>query len=344
MNALDIEDSQQLRDFLEQTGRIGRGETLSICLLPGGVSHRTVRVERASGEQWVLKQPLSKLRVPGDWYSSPERVHREALALRWMPQLVGANAAPELVFDDAEQHVIGMRAVAEPHRNWKQLLLSGRLDPEHVAQSARLLATLHRQASVRREEIEPLFADRRFFETLRLEPYYEFAAQQLPAAASFLRAVTAETRGRADTLVHGDYSPKNILVQAGRLVLLDYEVSHFGDPTFDSGFLLTHFLSKAHYLSAHREQFADAARAWWATYQGHLGEPDWSSGLESAAVRQTLACLLARVVGRSPLEYLGPRAGARQQAAVLALIEQPPTTVSDLVDSFLMQIHEHPSD
>ncbi len=54
-----------------------------------------------------------------------------------------------------------------------------------MRQFAELLATIHREAFRRREEIAREFADRRFFESLRLEPYYAFTARQVTAGGRF---------------------------------------------------------------------------------------------------------------------------------------------------------------
>ena len=151
------------------------------------------------------------------------------------------------------------------------------------------------------------FADRSFFEALRLEPYYEYTATRVPEAAAFLTHLVEETLARRDTLVHGDYSPKNVLVRNGRLVLLDHEVTHFGDPAFDLGFSLAHLLSKAHHLPHQRADFASAALALLE------GVRRRRTSSEPRAVRHTLGCLLARVAGRSPLEYLDEHERAQQQ-------------------------------
>src|SRR5215204_7730406 len=188
-----------------------------------------------------------------------------------------------------------MQAVPEPHENWKTMLLGGRLENDHVEQFGRLLGTVHHGGYERREETEPAFRDRSFFESLRLEPYYGYTAEQVPDAADFLRTLVEETRARRDTLVHGDYSPKNVLVREGTLVLLDHEVIHFGDPAFDLGFSLTHFLSKAHHLPEHREAFADATRAFWNRYHAIVASEPWANDLEARAVRKTLGVMLARV-------------------------------------------------
>jgi len=135
--------------------------------------------------------------------------------------------------------------------------------------------------------------------------------------------------------VHGDYSPKNILLHGPRMVLLDHEVIHWGDPAFDLGFSLTHLLSKAHYLPDHRGAFAEAARRYWHIYAACLRGFLWREDMEPMVVRHTLGCLLARVAGRSPLEYLDHDHRMRQRDAVLSVLQRKPATVDDLTDEFL---------
>ncbi|HEY7036532.1 MAG TPA: phosphotransferase [Thermomicrobiales bacterium] len=332
---LDIEQPGALLDYLHQTARIAPSEVPAIRVLAGGVSNRTVLVERPTGEAWVVKQALAKLRVQVDWFSPPERIHREALGLRWLERIAPPQSTTPLVFEDHDVHLMAMQAVPQPHENWKAMLLAGRLDPDHVAQFAHILGTIHRRGHERRAEIEPVFADRGYFESLRLEPYYGYTATQVTAASTFLADLISSTLARRDTIVHGDYSPKNVLVYAGRLVLLDHEVIHFGDPGFDLGFSLTHLLSKAHHLPAKRADFAAAAVAYWTRYRETLGDAPFAADLEPRAVRHTLGCLLARVRGRSPLEYMDAEERTRQADAVVCLMTEPPLTVAALAERFV---------
>jgi aminoglycoside phosphotransferase family enzyme len=215
------------------------------------------------------------------------------------------------------------------------MLLRGELERDHIDQFARLLGSIHRQSHLRRAELEPVFADRGFFETLRLEPYYGYTATQVGGAAAFLTELIEATLARRDTIVHGDYSPKNVLVHNGKLILLDHEVIHFGDPGFDLGFSLTHLLSKAHHLPDRRDDFAAAASAYWNTYRETLGDLPFAGDLEGRAIRHTLGCLLARVRGRSPLEYLDSTERTRQADLVVRVIGDPPPTIAALVDRFV---------
>jgi tRNA A-37 threonylcarbamoyl transferase component Bud32 len=302
--------------------------------LGGGVSNRAVLVERANGDAWVVKQALAKLRVAVDWFSSPERIAREAAGLRWLEQLAPPGTTTPLIFEDTENYILAMEAVPQPHDNWKSLLLAGKLDPDHVAQFGRLLGTIHRNASGD-AAIAAAFEDRSFYDSLRLEPYYRYTATQVTASAAFYDALLADTWATRLTLVHGDYSPKNVLVHHGRLVLLDHEVIHYGDPAFDLGFGLTHLLSKAHHLPHLRREFAAAAVECWQVYASVANDVPWFAALEPRAARHTLGCLLARVAGRSPLEYLDPNERARQRAVVTGLMQAPPTTIAALAAQFI---------
>jgi aminoglycoside phosphotransferase (APT) family kinase protein len=337
---LDIEQPGKLEAYLLRTGRVAPNEIVSVEPLSGGVSNRTMLVRRSQGRDWVVKQALPRLRVDAVWLSDPARSQREALATQAIAELTPPGAVAPLVFFDPAEHLLAIQAVPQPHENWKAMLLAGRLDTEHVRQFAGLLATIHARAWRQRDRLAAPFADRSFFESLRLEPYYAYTAARLGEARGFLTALVEETRSRAETLVHGDYSPKNVLVHAGRLVLLDHEVAHWGDPAFDLGFALAHLLSKAHHVTSRRAEFADAARLFWQVYVCELAEVPWIADLEQRAVRHTLGCLLARVAGRSPLEYLNETERRAQQRAVLELLTAPPAMQQELLARFLAGIEQ----
>ena len=338
--SFDIEQPKALLQYLRDNGRLEPAEVPALTVLSGGVSNRTVLVERSHGEAWVIKQALPKLRVEVDWFSDPGRAHREALGLIWLGRLAPAGSIPGFLFEDPQHHLLAMNAVAKPHENWKTRLLSGKLERDYVEQFGQLLGTIHRRSRERSNEVAAVFADRTFFQTLRLEPYYRFSASRNPSAAKFLAELIEHTLATRLTLVHGDYSPKNILLHQGRVVLLDQEVIHFGDPAFDLGFSLTHFLSKAHHLRPQRADFIEASLWFWENYKQAAGQ--WSSEptLEARIVRHNLACLLARVDGRSPLEYLTDAERQRQREIVLSLMRHPPASLATLVETFGRKLNE----
>ncbi|HET8549808.1 MAG TPA: phosphotransferase [Bryobacteraceae bacterium] len=301
---IDIEDPAQLKAYLGPvTARV----------LRGGVSNKTVLIERENGEAWVLKQALPQLRVAVEWFCSPDRINREAKGLEVAGRYV---TAPRLVFHDPANHLLAMEAVPPPHENWKTMLLRGELQEAYVIEFARMLRALHSAP------FDPAFEDTSYFEALRLEPYYLYTAEQCPEAAEFLHDLVASTRATHRALVHGDYSPKNVLIHNDQLVLLDFEVMHWGDPAFDVGFALAHLISKAHYLRDRR--FAEAASLFYSQFSSY-----------PRAIHHALGCLLARVAGRSTLEYLTPGHRARQRQVVVRLMRNPPAAIEEVACSLL---------
>lgn len=334
---LDIENTEQLIQYLRSKGHIAADETPSARNLRGGVSSRTVWLDRQDGTAWVLKQSLEKLRVKVDWFSDPQRVHCEAECARWLEQLVPGHS-PALQWEDHEHHVIALDAVPLPHENWKTRLLRGDLDLKHAAECGRLLATIHRETHRRLPEVAAAFAGCNFFESLRVEPYYRYTATQVPEAQPFIASLIESVLSHRLSLVYGDYSPKNMLVYEDRLILLDYETAHIGDPAFDLGFSTTHFLSKAHHLPQVRRLFSAGAHTYWQTYREVLGDLPWRAELEARAVHNTLGCLLGRVAGRSPLEYFDDAERARQRRVVVDLMRDTPATMPALIDEFVGRI------
>ncbi len=335
--AIDIEQPDQLLTYLHSTNRIPKTEQPQIHNLRGGISNKTVLVKRASGESWVLKQALAKLRVDVDWFSDPARIGREALALHHLPSLAPPGTITPLVFEDPQHNLLAMAAVPDPHHNLKSLFLSHHIVEDHLYQFGRLIGSIHSK-STGRADLRTLFEDRSFFESLRVEPYYRYTAQQVPPAADFLNQLIKSTLSRRLCLVHGDYSPKNILVHEGKLILLDHEVIHFGDPAFDIGFALAHLLSKAHHLPSYRQKFISAAHLFWTSYTSAISSAPWAIDIDPPAASHALACLVARVAGRSKLEYLSQDQRTRQPESSINLMHEPPTSVLQLIDRFQSEL------
>jgi 5-methylthioribose kinase len=341
METVDIERGGDLLAWLRRRGHLAPDAVATARTLAGGVSNKTVLVEVADGSSMVLKQALAKLRVAVAWESDPRRIEREALGMRWLSELLGAmpgGPITPLLFVDPDEHLLAMAAVPPPHANFKTVLMSGRVDSVHIEQFASLLAQIHSKSAERADELRPIFGDRTFFESLRLEPYYAYAAANVPEAAEFLKDLIVITRATSQTLVHGDFSPKNVLIHDGRLILLDHEVIHFGDPAFDVGFALAHLLSKAHHFKSQWHTFAEAADLFWRTYQDALAPADWRQNLCDRVVDHALGCLLARVAGRSPLEYLSGDERAVQRDIIVQLIQNRPAGVRGLVIHFTKRL------
>ena len=147
------------------------------------------------------------------------------------------------------------------------------------------------------------FADTEFFETLRVDPYLWEVARAHPDLRPTIDEIVDDMSSHRRALVHGDYSPKNMLVHGGDLLVLDYEVAHWGDPAFDLAFCLNHFFLKAVYRPADGAAFCESARAFWAGYRPALAL-EGAATLLPRTLRLLGGLMLARIDGKSPVEYI----------------------------------------
>jgi 5-methylthioribose kinase len=210
--------------------------------------------------------------------------------------------------------------------------MDGEADPAVAAALGTILATIHVEAS-RRPELGGTLADTSLFEELRIDPYYRTAARAHPAATPRIDELIASMDRPANerTLVLGDFSPKNILVHSRGLILLDFECGHTGDAAFDLGFFLSHLLLKTVHVGRHdpalRARFEELTLHFWAAYLERMSQGSWHPDqLLPRAVRHTAACLLARVDGKSPVEYLDEAERALVRSLALEALAEPPGT------------------
>lgn len=326
---MNIENTPDLLNYLRDRGFIQGDKEIQFTPLTGGVSNRTVKVD-FDGKSWVLKQALEKLRVKGDWFSPPERIYFEAEAIRWFDRYL-PGTCPKLVFEDRDQFILAMEAVPRPFGNLKDMLMSSAPEQAYFEKAGQMLGRIH-ATGLNSDNIPQLFQDTQFFESLRIAPYYLECSKQLRLTKSFFKGLIDDTRNDRYTLTHGDYSPKNLLVKDGRLILLDHEVAHFGDGTFDLGFFIAHLFSKANHIEKHREAFLDGIRAFFDSYQ--MMSPELDRLREERAVRHSIGCILARVRGLSRLDYLNEQQREIQVSAGLGLIQAPPKNMTELVSRF----------
>lgn len=337
-----LSSGEEVRLFLVERGLVHPPDEVRVELLSGGVSADTFLVRRPRSPDWVVKQALPRLRVDTLWTSDPRRIHREATALRWLNGVLGPDSTVQLVDEDLDRHALVMEAVPFPHSTWKERLLAGDVRDEHVNHAATILARMHESGRRERDALKADLPDDGTFEDLRLEPYYRYTSRRVPECGRFLLELADATASRRDGFVHGDFSPKNVLIQprqrrGDRVVLIDHEVAHVGDQAFDVGFLLAHFLGKANLHPDRVPLYRNAALHFWQVY-ADMSADVRAAGFEQRAVRHLLACSLARAAGRSPLEYLDDEARRRQRLISTTLIERAPVSLVDTVRAFMEEL------
>jgi 5-methylthioribose kinase len=314
-------ETTALTESLRSLGLAARDEEPLYQVLTGGVSSQIWRVDLRAGPVCV-KRALPKLRVEREWLAPIERNRYEVAWLRVVSS-IAAHAVPRMIAQDAEQNLFVMEFLApESHPLWKTELRSGRADPAFAAQLGRLLALIHRNTA-HNSAIAAEFPTDAIFHSLRLEPYLEATALRHPDLAPILHRLVEITAASKHALIHGDVSPKNILVGPQGPVLLDAECAWYGDPAFDLAFCLNHLLLKCLWTPAASADFLicfDAMRE--AYLEGVAWEP--AGVLEARAAALLPALFLARVDGKSPVEYLTAADQDRARGVARRLIPAGP--------------------
>lgn len=274
--------------------------SINATSLGGGISNHVVLVE-APELRFVLKQSLPKLRVEEDWYSDRERIFRESGSLSQLAPLLPDGWLPKVLFEDRHNFAYAMTAAPASADTWKAQLMGGIADPAIAEKVARIQAAIM-QVSWRSEEWATEFGNLTAFHQLRLNPYYAVTAARHPELAANFRRAIDRCCGRGVCLVHGDWSPKNIMVDSGSVMAIDFEVIHYGDPAFDSAFLLNHLVLKAFHRPDDALRYRQAAEAYWNTLLQSV--PQAEAILKSGTFEQLPLLLLARIDGKSPAEYI----------------------------------------
>ncbi len=304
--------------FLETYRLVGDIRSARCTPLSGGVSS-DIWLVTSGDRRVVVKRPLEDLKVAEEWHAPLARCRSEANWLATVGELV-PGACPEVLAFDADQCLLALEFL-EPseYSLWKTELLEGRVDVGVAEAVGARLGLIHR-LSAARPELATRFATDDLFESLRIEPYLRRIAQRHPAlheAVDDLVQVTMTTRL---ALVHGDVSPKNILVGPSGPVLLDAECAWWGDPAFDVAFCLNHLLLKT--LVVPQPGRGDLALAFDTFVTAYAASVDWEEPDATLArvARLLPALLLARVDGRSPVEYLDCAQGNRVRDFALPLV------------------------
>jgi aminoglycoside phosphotransferase (APT) family kinase protein len=286
---------------LRELGLAG-SEALVGTPLTGGVSSDIWRIDTLQGPV-CAKRALPKLRVAADWRAPIERNQYEA---RWMQVAEAAvpGSAPRVLGQHPGLGVLVMSWLPPTdHRLWKELLRQGHADVGTAQAVGRTLARIHAHSAAR-AELAPQFDTDAIFFDIRLEPYLLATAEKHPELASALRTLVSNTQAHKHALVHGDVSPKNILIGPAGPVLLDAECAWWGDPAFDLAFCLNHLLLKCLWNRPARAGFL---ACFGALAEAYLEGVDWEprAALEQRAAALLPGLFLARVDGKSPVEYIG---------------------------------------
>ena len=304
--------------------------------LTGGVSSDIWLIQTAQAPV-CAKRALAKLRVAADWRAPIERNLYEA---RWMRVANEAHpgCAPRVLGQHPALGVLVMNYLPPSRYSlWKQLLREGHADASTAREVGRVLGMIHSH-SARRPELAAEFDTDKIFFDIRLEPYLLATARKHPDLTFRLEHLVDATRSHRVALVHGDVSPKNILIGPHAPVFLDAECAWWGDPAFDLAFCLNHLLLKCLWTPAATPAFLASFEA---LAEAYLQVVDWepSAALEQRAAALLPGLLLARIDGKSPVEYVTEE---RQRELVRrvasALLQHPVASLHSVRDRWAEEV------
>ncbi|RLJ40994.1 phosphotransferase family enzyme [Litoreibacter meonggei] len=325
------------RDLIEALD-LGRASDLGeVKPLTGGVASDIAAV-RVGGDAYCVKFALPKLKVAADWFAP---VHRNAAEYAWLQ--VAADVVPQgairLFGRSEEQHGFAMELIAgDDVYLWKTAMLDGAPLRGEAAAVGEIIGRIH-AASAKAGFDTSTFRNRDDFRALRIEPYLTFTAGAHPDVAAELTALADMLYQSDAVLVHGDVSPKNILIRDGAPVILDAECATMGDASFDPAFCLNHLVLKAVHLPPQRAELLDAIGQFWGAYAAHITWED-AAELEARVCRLLPALMLARIDGKSPVEYLVETRREQVRQLALPLIASPVPTLAGFANELKSGLEE----
>jgi tRNA A-37 threonylcarbamoyl transferase component Bud32 len=318
-----------LDEFLWKSGLADPSEHGDWIPLAGGVSSDIWRVD-VQGSTYCVKRALGKLKVSADWFASTERNSYEWAWLNFAARHLPGNVPTPLAHDPMAGILAMSFLASENHPVWKSKLLGGDVNVAFAGEVGRLIGRLH-SISTHDPSLADQLGDTKSFEAIRLEPYLLATGVRHPSVATHMQALVARTISLRIAAVHGDISPKNILVGPSGPVFLDAEAAWYGDPAFDLAFCLNHLLLKCVARPSGQSLYMQSFSSLSASY---FREVNWEprGDLEGRASTLLPALLLARVDGKSPVEYLTDETDkAFVRKVAIEWIKNPPVDLADLV-------------
>jgi aminoglycoside phosphotransferase (APT) family kinase protein len=295
--------TESQKDFLERLIRDGvvRSQNATMTPLTDGVSSEIYRVDDGD-DSFVVKRALAKLKVKDNWLADVNRNLHEQRYISYVSRFV-PDSVPRLRSGAMDRGYFAMELLGPEFRSWKRLLFEGQTSSDSAVQAAALLGQIHAR-SAGDPDVEAMFATTANFMQLRIDPYLLTTGSRHESLCALFQAEAQRLASTRQCLVHGDFSPKNIMISPSRMVLLDCEVAWYGDPAFDVAFLLTHLLLKGLYHAPVQKGFDAMCLSFWRQYQEQVNGAFDLVALEPRVARLMLMLLLARVDGKSPVEYL----------------------------------------
>ena len=294
-------------------------------VLTGGVSNVVLGV-KSRAKDLVLKQALPQLRVATVWKVDQRRSIVEAIGMKLLHSIT-PDSVPDLIDVDPKEFTLTMNRLPRESTVWKTDLLEGVIKPSVGSDLGKILAAWHK-FGVNSPTSKENFREDSLFDQLRVTPFYRAVAKVNPLLDARIQELIKEITTKKITLVHGDFSPKNIMItKQGKPIVLDFEVMHTGNPVFDLGFISAHLLCK--FLRTEDEVQRTVLRKTAISFINSYSQA--CNIIVSKSLPHHVAVIaLARVEGVSRVNYLDEAAKTRIQDVTEAAIADHRATFEGL--------------
>ena len=280
---------------------ISNNKILKYSRLKGGVSSEVYKVVTKKNI-YCIKRSLKKLLVQKEWIVDQNRIYYEYLWLVHCKKILKQNVPVIYDFNKEENYIIMEYLDNTKYKTLKELYFEKKINFSTIKSISKHLYKIHSLSN----DVKTMKIFRRnnqnFFD-LRLDPYFNEVARVFPELNDKVKQINKSYRENSSTLVHGDFSPKNILIGKNRILYLDAECCNYGDPVFDLVFFSNHLLIKSMYFESKKKEFLEAFKIFYNHYLKNFNKKNKINYLKRI-IDMIPIMLLARVDGKSPVEYI----------------------------------------
>ena len=329
-----MQDNLQTRctRLLQELALLPEGASCTATPLSGGVASDIAKVSVTDGNEntdYCVKFALAKLRVKADWFAPVERNLAEYKWLKIVSDIAPQSSVKLYGHSPVANGFVMSFLDGDDCVLLKQALFDGQGTDLQAEAIGKLLGQIHHHSTQADFDVSG-FDNRDDFYSLRIEPYLIFTAEKHPQLAPQIKEMAERLYHTKTALVHGDVSPKNIIFKAGQPIILDAECATMGDPCFDVAFCLNHFILKALYVPSYKEKYLGLCASFWQTYRDAIS---WEEALSfEKRLSQLLPLLmLARIDGKSPVEYFDTARQDEVRCITLSVLAQQPASLTELV-------------
>ena len=281
--------------------KINNDQIIDFTRMEGGVSSEVYKV-KTSNKTYCVKRSLAKLLVKKEWFADKKRLKYEYYWLKHCKKIIPNNIPNIITFSEKKDYLVLEFFDQNKFTTLKHLLFKKKINLNLIKNISKNLFKIHNKS--KNTSIKKKFSKNfKNFYDLRLDAYFNEVKRVHPNLKNHINKINRNYIKNSTTLVHGDFSPKNILTDNRSIKFIDAETCNFGDPVFDVVFFNNHLLIKSIIIPEKKNEFLECYKLFFNTYikllKGHE-----KFNFISRCIDMIPIMLIARIDGKSPVEYV----------------------------------------